>query len=609
MKYNILSICILCSLILFSGVSGITVVYNQQPNLNLIIETNPTYLINVSSPGIVNATSFIFYHGVNDTNLDSMKIQYRYPASTKQPEKLRACNRNESLTLLEDNAIRYDGDSDIWSFGGHLYGTHIIPTIESRAIDDSWIEFNLTHDYHNILSYHVPVDRTLLHSEDKTGQYITIYKSRPAMIELESFPIIANVTVHLELNIDDYNSTYPLSFYACNNSVSPYTVDYTTDHNCGFWGTKLNFDTKDKVTRNSSYVHTYWGVDNDTLLNVNGNGIVPTDRLYIYMATEEPISTNGYRLYYADDNTPADLVDFDDTYYLNTYSPPSWTNNSETPDVQFQIARDTYTLMYYIHVCNNTGDCINDSIQFDSLGDRPNVAPSAPQLIQPLGGEIISGQYNITWIDGIDPEDNPFNITIYLFYDETLRATIADNNITQGTEYFEFNTSQYGDGTKYKISITACDDLGLCSENISSISNFKIDNIEDTYYDQEYKDQGLHWWIFCTMLILIIGSLIGLYSTHDPVFGVIAGVLMIVLAALIFNGIFYDVCDVVRSSETVTGSYTNMTYEKSCYTQDLSVPYWFTYLMQSLLIAFGGLAFIYSASEYIQNIKEKREDD
>lgn len=130
-----------------------------------------------------------------------------------------------------------------------------------------------------------------------------------------------------------------------------------------------------------------------------------------------------------------------------------------------------------------------------------------------------------------------------------------------------------------------------------------------TYDDLEHKDQGIHWWIFCTMLLLIAGTLIGLYATSDPVFGVLAGVMMVVLAALIFNGIFYDVCDVVISSETVNGTvanmtYSNMTYAKSCYTQELSVPYWFTYLIQSLLMAFGGLVFIFSAQSYLNSFKE-----
>ena len=448
--------------------------WTQLPDLNLTDEDNPTYLFNITDNlAGVNASTVIFYHGLNETSTGNMNWSYRYPASAKQPDRLRNDNRNESIQLIEDNAIKlYTGD--IGSYGGHLYGVCEQPHIEDSGI--GWILFNETHNYHHLMSYHIPVDRTDLHSEYKADQYINVYKNHPAIIELHTFPTGANRTVHLELNIDDRNSTTPLLFYFCNSTVSPYTVDYTTDANCGFLGTKTDFDTKYKISMNSSYVHIHTGINGAGLLQVNG-GIKPTDKMYLYLTTETPIVADAYKLYFAN-NTVADNTNFNETYYLHTYSPPSWTNRSETPDTQFQETTDNFDIQIYVHACDNATNCINFTIQTDALGDRPNVPPTTPYLIQPLNGSIISGIYNITWLDGSDPENDPFNISILLINgsDGSTIKTLANNTITNGTEYFEWNTFVEENLDYYQIYIFACDNSSDCSENDTSEGNFTIYN-------------------------------------------------------------------------------------------------------------------------------------
>jgi hypothetical protein len=452
-----------------------TVTWNQQPDLNLTDESDPTYLINISDTNSVNATSVVIFHGLNCTLCQTAQEQYRYPASARQPDKLRNCNRNESVALIEDNVIRSDGADDIWSFGGHLYGTHNTPTIESQAADGSWIEFNMTHEYHRLVSYHVPVDRTLLHDEVKTSQYVSIYKNRPAIIELDTFPDDANHTIHLEFNIDDQSATNPLEFYICNSTVAPYTVDYETDTSCGYFTSRTDFDTKDTTENNSEYIHMHIGIDENTLMQFCTTNVTPTEVMYIFLKSDEPTSAKAYKLYYADDTTDSDLPDFNETYLLHTYSPSSWTNNSVTPDFQFQVSSDNQEVLMYVHVCDNLSNCGNSTVQIDALGDRPNEPPSTPLLTAPMEYYDISLPYNITWLCGTDPEGDSYNVTIYLVNEtDGTETVLADDNITNGIGYWTWD-----DGTEdynyYSLKIRSCDDSDACSPNGTSAGNFTLD--------------------------------------------------------------------------------------------------------------------------------------
>jgi len=433
----------------------------QQPDLNLTVETNPTYLYNISDTSGVNWTSVIFYHGLNDTYLNSMNWSYRYPASAKQPDRLRACNRNKSLLLIEDNAIKlYEGD--IASYGGHLYGACLKPVVYSSGSD--WVAFNMTFDYHHLMESHIPVDKTALHNEVKTDQYINIYKSHPAIVQLETFPTEINRTV---------NGTYPLLIYGCNNSVNPYTVDYTSDSNCAFYGTRTDFDTKDRISNQSSYVHFLSGIDENG--KIGGTSLTPSDTMFMYLDSDAPNVAKGFKLYYADDVVP-DNTNFNETYYLHTYSPSSWTNRSETPDVQLEVTADEFDIQYYVFACDNNSNCVNFTMQADALGERPNEAPNAPYLIQPLVNYNITGTYNITWLDGIDPEGDPFNITLVLINHTDSSEYVLTSTISKGTEYYSWDTTAYIDLDSYQIVIYATDSGGLKSLNDTSEGNFTIDN-------------------------------------------------------------------------------------------------------------------------------------
>ena len=437
-----------------------TISWIRQDELNLTVEADPTYLFNISDASGTNWTSVIFYHGLNNTYLNSMNTSWRYPASSKQPDRLRASNRNESYDLIENNAIKLYTD-DIVSYGGHLYGTCVKPIVYLSG--STWVALNMSFDYHHLMEYHITIDR-----------YVDIYKNHPAIVQLETFPVgKVNRTIHINLNIDDKNGTYPLLIYGCNNSIDPYTVDYTTDSNCAFYGTRTDFDTKDRTSRNSSYVHFHKGIDENG--KISGTDLIPSDIMFMYFASNAPNVAQSYKLYYAN-NTLADNTDFNETYFLHTYSPSSWTNRSETPDVQFEVSGDDYQVQYYVHACDNVSNCVNFTIQLDSLGARANEAPTAPYLIQPLVDYNISGDYNITWTDGLDPDCDPFNITLILINHTDDSEIVLTSSVPNGTEYYQLDTTAYTDSNAYQIVIYANDSGGLSSNNDTSNGNFTIDN-------------------------------------------------------------------------------------------------------------------------------------
>ncbi len=437
-----------------------TLNWTYQPDLNFTVEENPTFLFNMTN---VNVSTVIFYHGLNDTATGNMNKSFRY---FKDSYILRSCNRDEGDDLSEDNAIKYY-EGDIGSYGSHRYDLNLRPIIQDSG--DNWVLFNFSCNYHHLLENHIPVDKTNLTGENKSNQYLEIWKDNPAIIKLRTFPLETNRGIHLNINIDDQDGVKPLKIYVCNDSINPETVNPTIDNNCGFFGTKLDFDVKDRIIRNSSYLVLHFGINSDGYINLNG-GVKATDEIYIILDSDITPIDKSYKLYFAND------TGFNDTYLMFEGSAGwTFTNRSETPDVFFDVSGDNDTVVYYVHGCNTSDACVNFSLQIESYV-VPNQPPTTPNLLTPVTSEKINGTYNITWLDGIDAEGDYFNVTILLYWNGVLNHTLANNNITNGTQYYEWNTTGFNDSDLYEIIIYSTDSGGLSSDTTTS-GYFEIDNI------------------------------------------------------------------------------------------------------------------------------------
>ena len=176
------------------------------------------------------------------------------------------------------------------------------------------------------------------------------------------------------------------------------------------------------------------------------------------------ITSTGYIVFYAltgsDWNVEYANIDSNSAETTNNGG-TGWTNQDFTPDVWIiQLNGNGLTTFgYKVYACDTLGNCGNSSIQEDSYAIA-NLPPSpAPEIIVPENSTY-SGIFNITWIASKDPNGDPFNYSLYLYYSNgTLADVLADNNITEGTEYFTFDSTQYPDGQYYLIS-NATDDAG-----------------------------------------------------------------------------------------------------------------------------------------------------
>jgi len=119
----------------------------------------------------------------------------------------------------------------------------------------------------------------------------------------------------------------------------------------------------------------------------------------------------------------------------------------------------------------------------------------------------------------------------------------------------------------------------------------------DSAYDNlAPEEQGLHIWIFVIMLSMIAILTIINYHYDVPEFGMFAGIIMVIVAGTIFNGITFEVCNVNVDTST---SY--------CETQLLDVPFWFKTAIEIIFLAMGGLMLVLNVVRIYNHFKENKE--
>jgi len=137
-------------------------------------------------------------------------------------------------------------------------------------------------------------------------------------------------------------------------------------------------------------------------------------------------------------------------------------------------------------------------------------------------------------------------------------------NIDSTTYDFRENSNGY-----YRINIEGC--------NVDGCSDTDVKVYNSCYNEEEPQEQGIHLWVVIGLMIIIGFSAIMGIKYKMVSFGIFSGVLMIILAALLFNGIYWNVCE----SNGVDSHYCGIEY--------LDIPYWIQWSSQIMLIllAFG----------------------
>lgn len=140
-------------------------------------------------------------------------------------------------------------------------------------------------------------------------------------------------------------------------------------------------------------------------------------------------------------------------------------------------------------------------------------------------------------------------------------ADIYSGGCCNGTS-FDFSTVPQG---FYKIQILATKGGDTQEYEI------RVDN--NCYNLDEPNQQGLHIGVLIFISILIFICIYFALHYKMVSFGVLAGVLILITSALLFNPIYYNVCE---ASVTSASHY--------CGTQPINIPFWFKTTLQTLLI-------------------------
>ena len=546
-------------------------------------------LINVTDVSGIIDNKTIFYNSVNHTHADDQHYNWSwfYPDDPVNVNGQLACNRNmtsidSKFQDIEDNAIKYYAD-DVWSFQAHQYledaGIDEMPIIDSGA---DFTTFNITIPFYCMNNKHIPVACEFFFNHERI-LYEEIYKNHDMQIAIQTISIHANQTIHFHIGIDDVNATDPVLFYLCNSSANASTVDETTDPNCAFIGSQLDFDTKTSIYRNTTKsVEIVIGIN--PYNRISGTNISVTGDMTLVMSSEV-VSSDAYKLYYLNDTTTGLFTDFNETNLMKIgTASDGWTDDTHTPDLWFSQTTELDTSIYYAHASDIQGNAVNSTLQLDAFGEEPNSAPTASSITNPSTGDNVSGTINITWIDGLDPELDEFNITLILVnHTDDSEVVIADNNVSNGTEYFEFDTTIIIDGTGYNLLIYACDnqDADNCSIN-STIGNFTIDNTAPIF-DQPLQNfslrtnESLSYDINATDVTLEVD----IYAVNDTNFSINSGTGILTNATALVKGLYELDITVNDTLNNILSGYINVTVINTAPTIDTYMPDYNTSITES----------------------------
>jgi hypothetical protein len=176
--------------------------------------------------------------------------------------------------------------------------------------------------------------------------------------------------------------------------------------------------------------------------------------------------------------------------------------------------------------------------------------------------KTVCGTSTIEW-NQLKPNVN-YNVTLNTLLGTEVELIV---NETMNIENVTYNFNQVPQGY-YKLQICTCAGAGTESQIVYEML---IDN--NCFVSTEPSEQGMHVGVLIFISVLIIVCIILAFKYQMVSFGVLAGVLMFITSALMFNPIYYNVCE---ASVTELNHY--------CGQQPVNIPFWFKFTLQTLLI-------------------------
>ena len=212
-----------------------------------------------------------------------------------------------------------------------------------------------------------------------------------------------------------------------------------------------------------------------------------------------------------------------------------------------------------------------------------SIAPQPSIFISPTRNAIVCGMGTIEWQPFTGSGTITYNITIQNRLNGV--ADIVNESSTDTSVEYNYNNLEEG---FYNVKVEGCNEFGQCDSMLQPIN-------KNCYDALPANEQGVHIWIFVTILLIVGVSLYLDIKFERYEFGILASVLMIVLAGLIFNGIIFHDCD--------TDVATSTSY---CQSHVLQVPFWFSTTIETIFLILGGFFLILNVVRIYNNYKERQ---
>ena len=287
-----------------------------------------TYVFNITTntTSLYNETILIASGVSPNSTLISYNWSFRIPASSIQPNLVRAHDRNENDWFEKFNSTGTDeiGTQGEWACYTLANSTGV--TVLDWGTNYTKIQFRPASI--NLAPQLWYVDRSHIVKENKTNQYTSIYSNNMLRTKYNTTGQPSdtnsnwnweNATYHINFYANATSGTLPLNIYYANESFG--NENPITSPNCVYLGSVTPLETYDWSRQNSSYYSIVYSVNNGTA------GTVDMTDLYYIVFTSSTDYDDAWKLYYADGNTTDDGHYFD---YLNTSVVEVSTTNGTT---------------------------------------------------------------------------------------------------------------------------------------------------------------------------------------------------------------------------------------------------------------------------------------
>ena len=465
----------------------VTITRVSQTPANIRIDTTGTVTIqyNITTGGTaINSSSIFLAHTVNWTTERCYNSSYRIPADSKQPDSLRACNRNEGLWFEQFNS---SGTREIDGIG--MWGIHNLSLCDQCSINASgsnWTLIDFTPDVYHLYPNIWYVDRTDMMEEEKSTQTYDVYKTNL----VRTFFDMTGTCFFSDSHYN--NSIYHFWFYD-NYTGAPNDLDvyfanasYTGgDPSISPYCEKIDDIAPgtpyDRTPRNSSYHELHFSTNETGYV---GSVNMTTNFSFIFKVTAGN-NVKKFYMHYADDTGTQDFNLTNVTQIsTDTGATWSWTNGTIDAHLLWTKLDNTSEIEYKMYAQDTSDNSGWSSISTDLL-DITNVAPNCPDVITPNGtvdyhiGETVNITYG--WLGDPNHETCWVNITLIdnatgniALYLQNRSITDAETHVNN-TWWYNWDTTGASAGDYY-INITATDPYGLdCPD--SSNGTFNLNNV------------------------------------------------------------------------------------------------------------------------------------